>query len=138
MHLHNDGLAPSASSSTSPSHGHQDEQLVFYIPSPLHPDAYSRCSQLGIDVIRPEDTRSKTWWECELNTRYCNMIRSSYRHSACQYMPGNGEAECSLSSIHCHRLKDTDAIVWRQGSVKEDYGLAKKLKIIARNGKGAA
>lgn len=34
-------------------------------------------------------------------------------------------------------LLDTDAIILRQGRIVGDYGLAKRLKIIARNGKSS-
>ena len=37
----------------------------FYIPSPLHPAAYDRAEELGVDLIHPSDERSKAWWECK-------------------------------------------------------------------------
>ncbi|CAD6564104.1 MAG: hypothetical protein CYPHOPRED_001964 [Cyphobasidiales sp. Tagirdzhanova-0007] len=73
----------------------ENHKFCFYVPSPLHPAAYQRAEELGVDLIHPDDVRSKTWWEY------------------------------------------SDAIIWRQGRVKEDYGRSlKKLKIIARSGTG--
>lgn len=70
--------------------------LCFYIPSPLHPQAYTRAEELGVDVINPKDPRSKTWWECELQL---TILLLQWPH-------------CSADNC-----TDADAIVWRQGKV---------------------
>ncbi|MCG6535014.1 MAG: hypothetical protein L7F78_10040 [Syntrophales bacterium LBB04] len=35
---------------------------ILYIPSPLHPDAYTRAEELGFDTLLPTDPRSKKWY----------------------------------------------------------------------------
>lgn len=60
----------SASSSSGPKTNSKAKQyeLCFYVPSPIHPAAYQRAEELNVDVIHPQDPRSKTWWERTLST----------------------------------------------------------------------
>ena len=92
--------------------------LTLFVPSPLHPAAYERCAELGIDVMLPSDERSRTWWDCERVPKV--------------------ERRCLLdhaeAAAHCP--SDADGIVLRQSFVvgKDDLRRAKRLKIVARTG----
>lgn len=71
-------------SASSSANGAQ--QLCFYIPSPLHPEAYTRCEQLGVDVIHPKDPRSKTWYECEMRSAF-DQVNLLLTDSSAKQMP---------------------------------------------------
>lgn len=38
------------------------QKATLFIPSPLHPDAYTRARELGFDVLLPQDLRNPTDW----------------------------------------------------------------------------
>lgn len=41
---------------------HLHKPATLYIPSPLHPDAYTRARELGFHVIVPQDLESVSDW----------------------------------------------------------------------------
>jgi hypothetical protein len=56
---------------TNGVNGHPDStntktthSLCFYVPDPLHEDAYNYARAAGVDLILPDDERGQTWWEC--------------------------------------------------------------------------